>query len=806
MPQVMAKRAADFLNAQGVAAHPHYTDSSPQADAAGTLEDLRYLGVNVVRTEGPNPLNQGQSTLAYLADHGIDFSFIAGGDPTTALSRIKTFLDAHPGSVRIIEGVNEPNNWPITYAAKTGPDAAKAFQTDLYAAVNADPAMASIPVAGMSSWPGIGAPSDYMNIHAYPTWARQPRAVFEGGISDQQAIEELPKGFVITEGGWHTGRADGEWEGVDERTQAKLLLNFIMDGMDLGAAFVAPYELYDEYSDPTNSNWTSHWGMFHFDGTAKISATAIHNLNTTLFDTTSTAVTFVPKALDYTVVNPGVYNFLLQQGDGDFFLVLWNEPDLWDDANNKAIDPIDLATTINFGSAFDVEVFDPLVGTTAVRSLGHVSSAMVALDGHPLLLRLSNGTATTGLVVGGTEGQDTLKGGSGNDTLNGWGRDDSIDGGAGDDVLTGGWGVDSITTGTGHDRVVVLTGEGGDFITDFDPTTDTIEILGAAAGTTATVTDTAQGARIAWSNDSMVLLGTTSTSLKAANLVGVTLALPQAPASSAFGKLWLANSETTDLAFNPTRAKSLQLDSNDDVLLPGGGIVPSVAKASVTVDETVGGLNTVRFDGSWSALKLSRVEDADGGQYLITNFVHADAILGGTAASSVEFLDAKRGTAQTGSGNDTISITAKSNGAGPASNTFHIASGAGDDTVTVKGAAGYTWLDADGSVGKDTFQFSNVRGGVVNGGADADTIGLGVHTGKFTITLDRGEVQGDIIKGFAGAGVSGGDVLDLVGYGTGAKIAFVSGNVFKVAAADGFSETFTLEGVSKLVFGDFLFH
>lgn len=634
MAVVQAIRTSDFIDMEAAAAHPHYTDSAPQADAAGMLADMRYLGIHNMRTEGPNPSNQGQGTLAFLADNGIDFSFIAGGDPATALSRIKAFLQAHPGSVTMVEGVNEPNNWPITYKGRTGADAAVAFQTDLYAAVNADPVLAAIPVAGMSSWPPLGAPSDLMNLHLYPKEARQPRDVIATEIANQRAVETQSKGFAITEGGWHTGRADGEWEGVDERTQAKLLLNFVMDGVDLGGSYVAPYALYDEYADPDNTDWGNHWGFFRFDGTPKPGATAFHNLNAILADTGANASGFAAGSLDY-AVTAGVNDLLLQQSDGDRFLVLWNEPDIWDNAANKPIDPADVAATVTLGGTWDVEVFDPMVGTAAVRRFDGVASASVALDGHPLVLRLFNGTTgggtapPAGSAINGTEAPDTLAGGAGNDTISGWGRDDTLSGGAGDDVLAGGWGADRIATGAGRDRVVVFQGEGDETVTDFDPANDVIEVRGAPAGTAATATNTADGARLAWAGDSVLLLGVPAASLKAANLQGVGLAAPP-PAN-----LTLKGTASADTLSGGAGADRLRGMAGNDTLRGGDGA--DVLNGEAGADSLDGGAGNDWLAGGAGADTLAGGAGAD--RFVLGAAEHGGDTLADFSAAQGDRLD-----------------------------------------------------------------------------------------------------------------------------------------------------------------------
>jgi hypothetical protein len=74
-----------------------------------------------------------------------------------------------------------------------------------------------------------------------------------------------------------------------------------------------------------------------------------------------------------------------------------------------------------------------------------------------------------GIQAFGGAGADSITGGSGDDRLDGGAGNDTIAGGAGSDTLTGGEGADTLTGGAGADDFVV--DDGGDTITDFDPTT-----------------------------------------------------------------------------------------------------------------------------------------------------------------------------------------------------------------------------------------------------------------------------------------------------------------------------------------------
>ncbi|MEL6578489.1 MAG: choice-of-anchor Q domain-containing protein [Cyanobacteria bacterium J06621_12] len=68
----------------------------------------------------------------------------------------------------------------------------------------------------------------------------------------------------------------------------------------------------------------------------------------------------------------------------------------------------------------------------------------------------------------GGAGIDSIEGGQGNDTLFGLDGDDSLFGGSGNDFIDGGLGSDSLRGDDGDDTFVLASGNGTDFITDFN--------------------------------------------------------------------------------------------------------------------------------------------------------------------------------------------------------------------------------------------------------------------------------------------------------------------------------------------------
>jgi Ca2+-binding RTX toxin-like protein len=88
-------------------------------------------------------------------------------------------------------------------------------------------------------------------------------------------------------------------------------------------------------------------------------------------------------------------------------------------------------------------------------------------------------TGPTGLTGTGNTLANFLSGGDGADTLAGLAGNDVLQGGAGNDLLVGGLGLDELTGGAGADVFRFESALGStniDTLTDFDGTTDTIQL------------------------------------------------------------------------------------------------------------------------------------------------------------------------------------------------------------------------------------------------------------------------------------------------------------------------------------------
>ena len=78
--------------------------------------------------------------------------------------------------------------------------------------------------------------------------------------------------------------------------------------------------------------------------------------------------------------------------------------------------------------------------------------------------------------LAGGNGSDRLHGGIGNDTLMGGADRDALDGGSGNDILSGDGGKDTLTGGIGNDIFVIGQASGGDVIKDFKSRSDRLAL------------------------------------------------------------------------------------------------------------------------------------------------------------------------------------------------------------------------------------------------------------------------------------------------------------------------------------------
>ena len=402
-------RTAAFLNQVGVNTHIAYTDGG-YANINKVAADLSYLGITNVRDGISNGANGSAPLSSYiaLAQSGIKFTFCISAtvgmktaDLTAQLDLIQKVNAAVPGSVVAVEGANEINNFKFSYNGATGLQGALSLQKDLYSAVHSSPGLKGVAVdyfTGYAAGSIAAGPNplttaglaDFDTQHPYPNFGQAPAA----WVNPVQALGNLPGGVgpaVYTETGYSSN--GGTAGAVNADVQAKYTLDLLMDTAKDGVSRTYLYQLMDAYKTGSRQG-NDGTGLFDQNNLSKSAATAIHNLTTILADTGTAAATFTPTALSYTLANmPTTGNSLdMAKSNGAHDIVVWNEPKIWDQATGTQVTAAASTVTLQLGASYaNVEVFDPMNGTTPVQTLKNVSSVALSVTDHPLIVQVEPG-------------------------------------------------------------------------------------------------------------------------------------------------------------------------------------------------------------------------------------------------------------------------------------------------------------------------------------------------------------------------------------------------------------------------------
>jgi hypothetical protein len=396
-------RVSSFVDSLGVNVHMGYFDT-PYGESSSIIAKLDYLGLHHVRDAAA--WSGWVSPLAKLGEAGIHLNLMIGGHADT-LSAQFSYLEKLAPYIATIEGANEVNYWPVTYNGQTGVNAA--IQQQAYISQHLD------SIAGLRDKPLVGfsvaaasnaqfapygdnsAPNDFGNAHVYFPAGTAPGDHLKTYVAMANQLTPGDRMF-LTESGFPTNGSGPGNQGVSETTQAKYTLDLLMDAYKQGVVRTFLYELQDLFSDPGKTNQDKHYGLFRHDGSAKPAAVAIHNLTTILADEGVSAATFSTGTLNYSVSGlPSSGNhMLMQESNGNFDIVLWNEPAIWDDANSRDLTSAAQNVTVSLGGTFrTVNVYDPLAGSQPVKTYSDTSSLVLGVTDHPLIVETVGGASGT---------------------------------------------------------------------------------------------------------------------------------------------------------------------------------------------------------------------------------------------------------------------------------------------------------------------------------------------------------------------------------------------------------------------------
>ena len=169
-----------------------------------------------------------------------------------------------------------------------------------------------------------------------------------------------------------------------------------------------------------------------------------------------------------------------------------------------------LYNTLNAGVTIDLFAETQNTGGGGIDTLRDIENVMGTTYGNSL-----TGNNSANELQGGG-GSDWMWGNGGNDVVNGGSGDDAIAGGAGADDMIGGSGNDHIWGGTNADDFIFSDGWGNDWIWDFQPGSDRIDLSGVSGLNSLNqidVANTQNGALYSYNGQSILLVGVSALSV-----------------------------------------------------------------------------------------------------------------------------------------------------------------------------------------------------------------------------------------------------------------------------------------------------
>jgi len=428
-------------------------------------------------------------------------------------------------------------------------------------------------------------------------------------------------------------------------------------------------------------------------------------------------------------------------GTGNDRYLILDFGDVVVEAVGGGIDTMETAT-VNLALAANVENLT-LLGGLAIGGIGNVLANRMV--GNASVNALSGEGGNDTLTAGA--GDDFLAGGDGDDRLEGGTGDDLLDGNPGNDLLLGGDGDDTLVAGFSTGTDTLNGGAGNDVYELADPGDVIIDTAGEADLIRANVGGVTLGAGL----EHLIML---------ASGTGTGNAVGNFMQSSDFG----------NTLFGLGGADTMRGGSADDRLVGGDG--NDFLEGAAGVDTLEGGGGSDRIDGGEGgdvvrAGDAFDIVDAGAGNDTIDGGAGSDALSGGAGEDSVvggsdDGSDSMNG----GDGNDSLDGGGGGDFVGGGAGNDSLRGGAGAGVDTIEGGDGNDSLD--GGDGGD-FVFGGTGADVLIGGLGADRLsgnggGLDFAADRFVFrSVAESNAAGgiDSIGEFDGAGVAGGDIIDL---------------------------------------------
>jgi hypothetical protein len=380
---------------------------SAYADVQVVENSLAFLGATHVRDSIPY---SGWTLPEYVAvaQTGIQFDILASGpniDINGDIAAAAQLEAAVPSSVVAMEGANEFNTQNSIYEGVNSianPPWAQLYGPPLYQAVRAAgtlpgatviaASMANADAADLQEEGDLSSFVDFANWHTYYGDGDQPWPNIAASVAAAETTAP-GKPVMITETGYYTAIYAEQWGGggVSRHVQAILTLNALFDAFSAGVPTTYIYELLDNIANPPNNDLEDNFGLFLADGTPKQAASAIHNLVAILADPGPQASNFsvgsyVPAI---TGLPTTAETLVLEKSNGNFYVLLWNEPQVWNETTHSEIQPASSPVTVQIGTAPQaVNIYDPLRSASPKKKWSKIKTVDFELGANPIILEI----------------------------------------------------------------------------------------------------------------------------------------------------------------------------------------------------------------------------------------------------------------------------------------------------------------------------------------------------------------------------------------------------------------------------------
>jgi hypothetical protein len=382
--------ATDFVDSIGVNTHVSYYDTA-YGDFPALKNALFNLGVRHIRDAACAQCWEQQRRFRELAATGIRADLLMsapghGENVPDLISMIETRLQ---GFVDGLEGPNEYDTSGPGWVAR-----ARDWQSQIYAAAKASPALRDVPVIAPSMIDGehpkdlgdISNIADCGNWHPYPDGYLPTTAL--AFAKQRSSLNTGSEPLCVTEVGYHnaTSVPSGNHNPVSEAAAGAYVPRLFLDYFAAGVPRTFLYELVDERSETGLTDPEQHFGLLRSDWSPKPAYTNLRNLITL----TRTDDQAKPRPFDYSVsgATGDVRQILLQQDAKHVVLVLWRDVSVWNRAVRAAVPAANVSVDVTLKSQVRSAMAYGLESTTApIGSWAAPNSVRIAVPPRPIVVR-----------------------------------------------------------------------------------------------------------------------------------------------------------------------------------------------------------------------------------------------------------------------------------------------------------------------------------------------------------------------------------------------------------------------------------